>query len=101
MFHEQVKFSFSFNHRRHVMVIRQRHALVRRPFTKSRDIPRINLDLRFIKFRFGGQRLGAIALNTTRHLAIDDARRTDSLEQRHLRRNAGLVLFHVAFQQGA
>ena len=99
--HESVELRLGLDHRRHVVMVGERHALVGAPLAEFGDAAAIGLHLVVGEFWLGGQRLGTIALDRAADLAIDDAGCTNSLEQVDHRLDAILVPGQVLIDQRA
>ena len=99
MLHQQIDVLFGLDRRGHVVVVGNRHALIRAPFAESGELAAVGLDLILVETRAHGQRRSAVALDGATRLAIDDAGRVGRLEQLHLRGDAVLLFIDVANQQ--
>src|SRR5438445_2063131 len=82
--HQQVEFWLSLDGGRHVVMIRDRHALPGAPFRKGSHLAPVRPDFLLRKLRFGRKRRRAYALDRSRGLAVDDAGGLRSDEEIHL-----------------
>jgi len=89
--HEGIELRLGLDHGRHVVVVAERHALLRAPLAEGGDFPRIGPHLVVGESRLGRQRLRAVALDRAADFAIDDAGGTDRLEELDHRGDAVLV----------
>jgi hypothetical protein len=89
--HEGVELGLGLDHRRHVVVVAERHALLGGPFAEGRHLPGVGLHLVVAEPGLLRQRDFALALDRAADLAVDDARRIHRLEQLDHRGDALLV----------
>ena len=99
MLHQQVQLGFRLDRRRHVVMIADRHPFTRTPVGEIADLAAVSGDFGFAEGWLGGKRRRFDALDRTRGLAIDDARRARGLEESELRGDPVFLDLDVAVEQ--